>query len=132
MRARNSAGDTVAVPRLPTTTAAAALAARIGGFERHAGRQHGRQHRHHRVAGAGDVAHLHRIGRHVDRRPPSRAPICSSIMPSFAARHQHGLALHRAAELGRGGGDLGFGRDRRGGVASASSLRFGVISVAPR
>ena len=58
MRERSSEAVTVAVPRLPTTTAAAALAARSGGLEiRAGGEQHG-EHRGDRVAGAGDVAHL--------------------------------------------------------------------------
>ena len=58
MRARSSAAETVAVPRLPTTTAAAALAARIADFEVGAHRQHDREHGGDRVARARDVAHL--------------------------------------------------------------------------
>ena len=70
--ARSSAAETVAVPRLPTTTAAAALAARIAGSKPAPAASIDRQHRDHRVAGARHVAHLDRIGRHVHR--PRRAP----------------------------------------------------------
>ena len=91
MRARNSAADTVAVPRLPTTTAAAALAARMAGSKPVVGRQHGREHRHHGVAGARDVAHLDRIGADVDRLAARRHQRHAVL----AARHQHRLAADR-------------------------------------
>ena len=72
MRARSSAAETVAVPLLPTTTAAAALAARIADFEVGTERQHDRKHRGDRIARAGYVAHPHREGRHMNRRLSAR------------------------------------------------------------
>ena len=80
-------------------------------------RLHRQQHRHHgrdRVAGAGDVAHLDRIGGNVDRR----LPFDVQAHPFFAAGDQHRLAVDPMRELGCGGRDLGVSRDRpmhRGG-----------------
>ena len=101
MRARNSATETLAVPRLPTTTAAAALAARMADSKSASKRQHGRQHGHHGVAGAGDVAHLHRIGRHVHGafgRDQRHAVL--------AAGDQHGFGVELLAQAIGGGRDL--------------------------
>ena len=101
MRWRSSATDTVAVPRFPTTTAAAGIGRAHGGFEIGAHRQHGGEHRDHGVAGAGHVAHAHRIGRHVHRRADAH-----QRHALLAARDQHGLGVDRLGQRGRGDDDL--------------------------
>ena len=111
MRARNSADETVAVPLLPTTTEAAALAARIADSKSALDRQHDREHGRDRVARAGHVAHLHRIGRHVDR--PGAARMKQHAL--LAQRHQHRLASDRAGQR------VGRRRDLVAGVAPADA-----------
>ena len=73
--------------------------ARIGsahrGFIIRTKRQHDRQHRHHRVAGPGDVAHFHRIGGHMHRR----LAIHAQRHALLAARHQHGFACDHAGKF---------------------------------
>ena len=79
-----------------------------GGLER---RLHRQQHRHHRddgIAGAGDVAHLDRISRNVDRR----VTVEMQRHALLAAGDQHRLAFDELRQLGRGVGDLGFRRHR--------------------
>ncbi len=66
--------------------------------------------RHHRVAGAGNIAHPHRIGRHVDGRA-----LAHQRHAGFAARHQHRLRAEFTAELGRRRRDLVVGLRRRVG-----------------
>ena len=72
-----------------------------GGFEIGLHGEHGSEHRHHRVAGAGDVAHAHRIGRHVDG-----GALAHQRHAGFAARHQNRFCAQHAAKLGRGRRDL--------------------------
>ena len=81
-----------------------------GGFEIGAHRQHGGDHRHHRVAGAGNIAHAHRIGRNVDGRA-----LAHQRHAGLAARHQYRLRPELAAEFGRRRRDLLVGLRRRVG-----------------
>ena len=126
MRARSSASETVAVPRLPTTTAAAALAARIAVSQSAPAASISRQHRDHGVARAGDIAHLDRIGRHVDRlrrrAPPAscrrslRVTSTASQSASasqLAARPSAIFGVGVGAAAGRLGQFLAVRRDQR-------------------
>ena len=64
----------------------------------------GARHREHggdRVAGAGDVAHLDRIGRHVNGLALAR----HQRHAVFALRHQDGLAIGQLHRVLRGCGD---------------------------
>ena len=94
------------------------------------GRAHRRQHRHHRrhrIAGAGHVAHLDRIGFDVDRR----LPFDMQAHALFAARDQHGFALDQPRQLFGRGGDLRLVAQRPMHRV-CKLLAFGVIRVAPR
>ena len=90
---RSSASVTVAVPRLPTTTAAAALAVRTAGSNRPS-RQASPRARRRRCR-----RRRRRRGLSPDRRgrAAARRSRGISVMPCFAARHQHGIAIRRGA-----------------------------------
>ena len=122
---------------LPTTTAAAALAARMAGFETGFERQHRRQHRDHGVAGARHVADLHRISRHMNRR----RVLLHQRHALVAAGHQHRLAGERLAQFVGGGRHilvaahlaahgvaqfLAVGRDQRGAAIDAEIAALGI------
>ena len=120
MRARSSAAVTIAVPRLADHH----RRRRIGGARcRLEIRPHGEQRRKHgddRIAGARDVAHLDREGRHMDRL----AALGVEQHAVLAHGHQHGLASHGAGERRRRRGNLAMGRDRMtGGVAELLAVR---------
>ena len=122
MRARSSAAETVAVPRLPTTTAAAALAARIAGSKPGIDGQHGGKDCHHGVARARHVAHLDRIGGDVDRLAAAPAPATCRLRCASPARPRWRSTLLSSAAAG---GDLGNSLASVRRVTSASSCRFG-------
>src|SRR5262249_30556304 len=100
MRERSSAADTQAVPGLPTTTAAAALAARMAGSEPARLASHAESTANTLSPSPRPTAPPDRMGRPA-RRGPAPHP---QRHPMLAARDQHRLALDRAGEIrGRGG-----------------------------
>ena len=118
----------MAVPFLPTATAAAAFAIRNAVFPIGARRERHRQHRSDGVARAGDVAHLDRMRRHMDGLALARHQRHAVL----ALRHQHGLAIRELHRVLRGRQRCSCSVSARLRVASANSLRLGVSSVAPR
>ena len=100
---------------------------RVGGahgrFEIGLHGEHGRQHRDHRVAGAGDIAHAHRIGRHMDRRRPrppascrlrcaSPEPPCAPSARPSSGRRGRDLIVGLRRAVGRIGQFLPVRRDQ--------------------
>ena len=95
----------------------AALAARIAGSKSARSASIDGEHRHHRVARARHVAHLHRIGRHVDRRAAAPRP---AVMPSSLQRDQHRLAADALRTSSAAAATISRRSSRRGDrVASA-------------
>ena len=137
MRERSSATDTVAVPRLPTTTAAAAFAARIADLEIRLHRQHRRQ-----APPRPCRRRRRRRARAPDRREHGpAAPSTHQRHAVLAARHQNGLRPPPCAKLRRGRGDfvvgprravrrvgkfLAVGRDQRRAAIDAVIAPFGI------
>ena len=73
-----------------------------------ADRQHQREYRNDRVAGARNIAYLHRISRHVNG-------LCGARVEQHAFlthRHQHSLAVGGARKLGGSRGKISLGLDR--------------------
>ena len=95
--------STVAVPRLPTTMAPAALAARTATSKSARAASITREHRHDRIAGARHVPHLHRIGR---TRESARRARGTSISPSSLSVTSTACVPSSLIELHRGGGDV--------------------------
>ena len=129
MRERSSAAETVAVPRLPTTTAAAALAARTAASIVDLASRASPRATATTVSPAPDTSRtLDRIGRHVERRTVCRHQDQAGV----AERHDHRVRSQHADSIPTAAAITSSSESARRRVASASSLRFGLITVAPR
>ena len=91
----SSSGLAVAVPSLPTTTPAARFASTAPSGSARARGQRQRERRDHGVAGAGDVEHLARGGRDVQRL----AVALEQAHAVLAARDEHRAAVEPAQDL---------------------------------